>query len=248
MDMFNNAVNPCAVHFALVIDASWSVNGFSLHLNEAIRKMFNALKHDPMLAECEVYVTVVVFSSDFQVLLDAVRLAEISEANIPQITGAGVTNPGPALKRAYQSLSENYEYFRRNGMNRKRPMLFFFTDGRTDCGYTNTPDDRDKNEQAKYQAAYDEAAAEIRIAAANNQMTAVACGFGADAKENELKKLTDNVLMIESTQDISRLSLFFSKIIPGTVLDTVSGKIDSYAASIINRYVMPDLFGRREEA
>ena len=159
----------------LLLDCSGSMMGEPIEaVRQGIKALLSELRGDPQALETA-YLSVITFASQVR---QTTKLTELMLFKEPRLEAEGCTLMGGALKLLAECVRTEV---RKNTETQKgdwRPLVFLLTDG---C-----PTDLEDFEQA---------AAEIKSLKIGN---IIACAAGADADTSYLKKLTDNVLMMNS--------------------------------------------------
>jgi len=194
----------------ILVDTSGSMRGEPVQaLNVGLKTMEQALRRDPFALE-SVHLSLITFDLEVREVfpltpLDQVRMPEI------EVPSSGATFLGAALKLLVQRVDRDVV----RGSNTKRgdwrPMAFVMTDG--------APSDTQ---------AYEEATTAIRQ---RQFARIVACAAGPKARPDDLRKLTDTVVALD-TLDGAGFAQFFK---------WVSDSIASSGRSVAITETLPEL-------
>ncbi|MBN2824427.1 MAG: VWA domain-containing protein [Campylobacterales bacterium] len=169
----------------LLIDSSGSMNGEPIHsVNEGLRMMLSALRHDPYALET-VKLSLTTFDNEVKEIFPLTPIEDIVfEEIVPPKSGA--THLGAALEHLINQYHQDIK--QNEGKNNFSPMLFLMTDGK--------PSDlqlfRQMSEKIKT----------LKFGAI------VGCVAGPKAKREYMEQFADPVVSLETT-DSSAFSAFF---------------------------------------
>ena len=173
----------------LLLDTSGSMYGEPIEaVKNGVGVLLSALKSDPYALETA-YLSIITFNSDVEQI---VKLTEINSVNTPTLTAGGCTELGQALKVVSDCINTEVVKSTKEVKGDWKPMVFIMTDG-------EPTDDLDKGLKEFSQ---------LKLG------IVVACAAGAGANTNTLKKITDNVVSLDSTdsQSIKAISSGSQKI------------------------------------
>lgn len=171
----------------VLIDTSGSMQGEAIQsVNVGMRTMLSSLRQDPYALE-SVWLSVITFDTEARELfpltpLERVRLDEI------EAPPAGGTFLGAALELLIERVERDVKTASAESKADWRPLLFVMTDGK--------PSDRN---------AFLAAAARIQGRSFANVL---ACGVGPRVKLEDLRLLTDQVVLLETMDAAGFASLF----------------------------------------
>lgn len=193
----------------LLIDSSGSMHGEPINaVNVGISSMLSALRQDPYALE-SVHLSLVTFDVEIKELLPLTPLdqAQINEIELPR---SGATHLGAGLDFIVSKVQQNVIKSSGDIKGDFRPMLFIMTDG--------SPSDLMQ---------FKEALPKIK---ACNFSEIIACAAGPKANIDHLKKITDQVVMLDN-MDSSAFAQFFKwvsdSITAGSMTAGVEGSMDS---------------------
>ncbi len=171
----------------IAIDTSGSMNGEAIQsVNVGIQAMLTALRQDPHALD-SVYLSVITF--DIQVK-ELFPLTPLSQVQIGEITcpKSGPTCTGEVLALIVNRVKRDIMHSTNERKGDWRPMLFLMTDG--------SPSDI---------ARYNEILPQVK----NCQFgKIIACAAGPKAKLDQLKRLTDTVVSLDTTDSTAFASFF----------------------------------------
>ena len=171
----------------ILLDTSGSMRGEPIHsVNVGLQAMVSALRQDPYALE-SVSISIITFDVEAQIYMPLTPLDELRLEDI-HAPESGATFMGAALELLLECIDKDLEKSTTDTKGDWRPLLFIMTDG--------SPSDVH---------AYNEASVEIKK---RNFGSIIACAAGPKAKQNELLKLTDRVVTLE-TMDAAAFSSFF---------------------------------------
>ncbi len=193
----------------LLIDSSGSMHGEPINsVNVGISSMLSALRQDPYALE-SVHLSLVTFDVEIKELLPLTPLdqAQINEIELPR---SGATHLGAGLDFIVNKVQQNVIKSSGDIKGDFRPMLFIMTDG--------SPSDLMQ---------FKEALPKIK---ACNFSEIIACAAGPKANTDYLKKITEQVVMLDN-MDSSAFAQFFKwvsdSITAGSMSAGVEGSMDS---------------------
>ncbi len=193
----------------LLIDSSGSMHGEPINaVNVGISSMLSALRQDPYALE-SVHLSLVTFDVEIKELLPLTPLdkAQINEIELPR---SGATHLGAGLDFIVNKVQQNVIKSSGDIKGDFRPMLFIMTDG--------SPSDLMQ---------FKEALPKIK---ACNFSEIIACAAGPKANIDHLKKITDQVVMLDH-MDSSAFAQFFKwvsdSITAGSMSAGVEGSMDN---------------------
>ena len=193
----------------LLIDSSGSMHGEPINaVNVGISSMLSALRQDPYALE-SVHLSLVTFDVEIKELLPLTPLdqTQINEIELPR---SGATHLGAGLNFIVNKVQQNVIKSSGDIKGDFRPMLFIMTDG--------SPSDLMQ---------FKEALPKIK---ACNFSEIIACAAGPKASIDHLKKITDQVVMLDN-MDSSAFAQFFKwvsdSITAGSMSAGVEGSMDS---------------------
>ena len=167
----------------LVLDTSGSMYGEPIEaVKNGMSVLLSALKSDPYALETA-YLSIITFNSDVKQL---VPLTEINSVVEPSPSAGGCTELGHALKTVSDCINNEVVKTSSEQKGDWKPMVFIMTDG-------EPTDDLSKG------------LAEFKQAKTG---IVVACAAGAGANTDTLKKITENVVSLDST-DSESIKAFF---------------------------------------
>ncbi|GKW11923.1 MULTISPECIES: VWA domain-containing protein [Pectobacterium] len=171
----------------LLIDTSGSMRGESIHaVNVGIQAMLSALRQDPYALE-SVHISIITYDNDAREFIPLTPLEDFQFTDIV-VPSAGGTFTGAALECLIQSVDRDVKRSDGDQKGDWRPLVFLMTDGSPSDAY-----------------AYDEAVTEVKKRAFGS---IIACAVGPKAKHEHLKKLTNQVVALE-TLDSTAFAGFF---------------------------------------
>lgn len=171
----------------LLIDTSGSMRGESIHaVNVGIQAMLSALRQDPYALE-SVHISIITYDNNAREFIPLTPLEDFQFTDIV-VPNAGGTFTGAALECLIQAVDRDVKRADGDQKGDWRPLVFLMTDGSPSDAY-----------------AYDEAVAEIKKRAFGS---IIACAVGPKAKHEHLKKLTHQVVALE-TLDSTAFAGFF---------------------------------------
>ena len=178
----------------LLIDTSGSMNGESISsVNVGLQAMLQALRQDPH-ALVTVYLSLITFDAEIKEIFP---LTALEDVQIPDITcpRSGPTHMGAALEMLVERVEKDVKHANKKHKGDWRALMFLMTDG--------APSDVQLYNQM------------IPKVKSVNFSKIIACAAGPKSKEEYLKKLTETVVSLDTT-DSSSFSAFF-KWVSGSV-------------------------------
>ncbi|MDX8393122.1 MAG: VWA domain-containing protein [Mariprofundales bacterium] len=171
----------------LLIDSSGSMHGEPiLAVNVGISSMLTALRQDPYALE-SVHLSLITFDREIKEILALTPLdqAQIGDIELPK---SGATHMGEGLEFLVDKVQKNVIKSSDNVKGDFRPMLFIMTDG--------SPSDL---------MVFKEAIPKVK---ACNFSEIIACAAGPKANTDFLKKITNQVVVLDN-MDSSAFAQFF---------------------------------------
>ena len=170
----------------LVLDVSGSMSGEPIEsVKNAVDGLVSALRQDPQSLET-VFLSVITFSDDAEQLIP---LTELPAFQTPSLVQGGGTFFGKALSLLAQRIQAEVVKSTREQKGDWRPMVVFMTDGQAS--------DSDNEVQAGLQ--------EFK---STKTGLVIACGAGGSADVDFLKKFTETVVTLDTT-DPRSIAAFF---------------------------------------
>jgi len=110
----------------LCLDISYSMSGNPIQeLSKGVEYFFEAIKSDE-IARYSVELSIVVFDSNAQVVLD---FANIDRQRIPSLTASGATSMGEGVNLALDILEKRKKEYSDKGVDYYQPWMVLMTDG-----------------------------------------------------------------------------------------------------------------------
>lgn len=170
----------------LLLDTSGSMMGEPIEaVKQGVKALLSELKSDPQTIETA-YLSVITFDSHARQVVPLTELMQFSE---PELKASGATALGEALLVLLDCIKNEVKNTSADQKGDWRPLVFILTDG--------SPTDTAK---------FNEAVESLKTAGIGS---IVACAAGANAKTEPLKKITDNVLIM-NTISAGDFSNFFT--------------------------------------
>ncbi len=167
----------------LLLDVSGSMSGEPIAAVEnGVQTMHAALMSDPNALETA-YLSVITFSDSVQ---QVVPLTELNQFVPPQLKAGGMTSLGAALKFVAECAEREVTKTTPEVKGDWKPLVFIMTDG----------------------AATDNVDAGLEEFKKRKWGVVVACGAGAGADTDELKKITEVVLKMDTADSASYKAFF----------------------------------------
>ncbi|MES3024976.1 MAG: VWA domain-containing protein [Pseudomonadota bacterium] len=182
----------------LLIDCSGSMLGEPIEaVRNGIQTLLSALRQDPHALE-SAYLSVITFNDKAQ---QVVPLTELGQFQIPEFKASSTTSMGAALALLAERIGHEVAKTTADQKGDWKPIVFMMTDG----------------------VSTDELASGIAAIKAAKIGAFVACAAGPAAKTEELKRVTDSVVRLD-TADSSTITAFFKWV--SASIATTSQKID----------------------
>lgn len=167
----------------LLLDVSGSMNGEPIAaVQNGVQMMVSALMSDPQALE-SAYISVITFSNSAKQIVPLTELAQFSP---PQLSAGGLTSLGEALKFVAQCAEREVVKNTPETKGDWKPLVFIMTDG----GATDS---------------VEKGLVEFRK---RKWGIVVACGAGTGADTDELSKITEAVVTLDTT-DSASIGAFF---------------------------------------
>lgn len=167
----------------LLLDVSGSMSGEPIAAVEnGVQTMHAALMSDPNALETA-YLSVITFSDSVQ---QVVPLTELNQFVPPQLKAGGMTSLGAALKFVAECAEREVTKTTPEVKGDWKPLVFIMTDG---AATDNVEDGLAEFKKRKWGVV-------------------VACGAGAGADTDELKKITEVVLKMDTADSASYKAFF----------------------------------------
>lgn len=161
-----------------VLDCSESMVGDNLRkMEEGLQAIIRNLRADPHALET-VYVSVIAFAGIAKTIAP---LVEVVSFYPPKLPLGGGTSLGSALETLMAEIDKSVIKTTPDRKGDWKPIVYLFTDGRP----TDDPSSAISRWTAKY----------------GNKATMIAVGLGKDTDFSILKRLTENVIIFEDTQE-----------------------------------------------
>ncbi|HEY0272558.1 MAG TPA: VWA domain-containing protein [Chitinophaga sp.] len=171
----------------LLLDTSGSMRGERIEaVKNGLQVLVSRLRQDPYALE-SVWISIITFDREVKQLLP---LTALEALQLPEIVTpeSGPTNLGAALQLLARNLDQDVVKSTPERKGDWRPLLFVMTDGKP-------------SDLADFRAA-------IPVIRAKGLASIVACAAGAEAKDEYLKELTDNVVHLDTADSSTLLSFF----------------------------------------
>lgn len=167
----------------LLIDTSGSMYGEPIEsVRNGLQSLLSSLRQDPYALETA-FLSVIEFNTQANQL---VPLTDLMSFQAPELTPSGVTALGEALTLLADRLNTEVKKTTMEDKGDWRPLVFIFSDGAS-------TDDLQKGIEALKKV---------------KTGIVVACAAGQDAREDELRKITESVVKLDST-DPKTITAFF---------------------------------------
>lgn len=171
----------------LLLDTSGSMRGEPIEaVKVGLQAMISSLRHDPSALE-SVHVSIITFDRDVKVLVPLTSLEEFQLPNL-ETPESGPTHLGEALEEVCKRVDSEVVKTSDDVKGDWKPLLFIMTDG--------SPSDKMKFKEV------------IPVVKSKNFATVVACAAGAKAKTEDLTKVADTVVTLD-TMDSASFAGFF---------------------------------------
>ncbi|WP_298511216.1 VWA domain-containing protein [uncultured Kordia sp.] len=168
----------------LLLDTSGSMIGEPIEaVRNGIQVMVNSLRQNPQAIETA-FLSVITFNSTAQQI---VPLTDLTTFQIPDIRATGVTAMGQALSVVSNCIDNEVAKTTAESKGDWKPMIFIMTDGMPTDSLQNGLNELNKRRTA----------------------VVVACAAGSGADTNVLKKITENVVSLD-TADSQSIAKFFA--------------------------------------
>ncbi len=185
----------------LLLDTSGSMSGAPIQaVNQGVQLVYNELMNDPSAIET-VYLAVITFDSQARMTLP---LTELTRFKAPALRAGGSTSLGEALRLLNDSLNRDIVV---NAPGRKgdyKPLVFLMTDGAPTDSWEREADAIKNRTQQKVAT-----------------IIALGCGGGVDVKT--LKRITDNVLLMDQVTP-DQITKFFKWVSQSVATASVSAQ------------------------
>ena len=167
----------------LLIDTSGSMYGEPIEsVRNGLQSLLSSLRQDPYALETA-FLSVIEFNTQANQL---VPLTDLMSFQAPELTPSGVTALGEALTLLADRLNTEVKKTTMEEKGDWRPLVFIFSDGAS-------TDDLQKGIEALKKV---------------KTGIVVACAAGQDAREDELRKITESVVKLDGT-DQKTITAFF---------------------------------------
>lgn len=167
----------------LLLDTSGSMYGEPIEaVKNGVQTLISSLRSDPYALETA-FISIITFNSSAQQLTP---LTELSAFQQPNIEASGCTALGGALELLAQKIDSEVVKTTANTKGDWKPLVFLMTDGEPTDDITRGLDAFKKTKTG----------------------TVVACAAGNGANTNTLKKITENVVQLD-TADSATIKAFF---------------------------------------
>ncbi|MDQ2819008.1 MAG: VWA domain-containing protein [Pseudomonadota bacterium] len=182
----------------LLLDTSGSMHGEAIEaVRNGMQTLVSALRQDPHALE-SAYLSVITFA---ETAAQVVPLTELAQFQLPALTASGTTSMGAALSLLAERVQQEVAKTTADQKGDWKPMVFLMTDG----------------------AATDDLAPGIAAIKAAKIGALIACAAGPGADTNELLKITDAVVRLDTT-DSNAIRAFFKWV--SASIATTSQKVD----------------------
>jgi len=182
----------------LVLDVSGSMSGEPIEaVKNGVQMLHSALRKDPYALE-SAYISVITFASNVQ---QVVPLTEVAQFTPPTLSASGGTSLGGALQKVTECARNEVQKSTKEQKGDFKPLVFIMTDGSP----TDNPEPG------------------IQEFLSYKWGIVVACAAGSGADQTILKRLTENVAVLD-TLDSSAIGAFFKWV--SSSISTASKKID----------------------
>lgn len=189
-----------------LLDTSGSMQGEPINsVNVSLQAMLAALRQDPHALE-SVYISMITFDIDAKEIMP---LTALEHARIPKLSTpkSGPTFLGAALELLIARVDENVKKNTPDAKGDWRPLVFIMTDG--------SPSDL---------KSYKDAVLEMKK---RHFGIVVACAAGPNAKQEYLKELTDQIVLLD-TMDSASLTAFFKWVTTSVAVGSCSSGVSSH--------------------
>ena len=180
----------------LLLDVSGSMTGEPITaVQNGVQTMVSALMDEPQALETA-YLSVITFSNSARQLIP---LTELTQFTPPQLTAGGMTSLGEALKLTAECAEREVVKNTRDTKGDWKPLVFILTDG----------------------CATDDVAKGLAEFRKRKWGIVVACAAGSGADTDELSKITEAVVALD-TADSATLKAFFKWVTASIVTSSKS--------------------------
>lgn len=182
----------------ILLDTSGSMTGEPIEaVRNGMQTLLSALRQDPHALE-SAYLSVITFSETAQ---QVVPLTELGQFQMPTINASNTTAMGAALRLLAERVEQEVARTSADQKGDWKPIVFMMTDG-------DATDDLSSGIEALKRA---------RIG------TFIACAAGPNANVQELQRITDSVVRLDTT-DSNTIRAFFKWV--SASIATTSQKVD----------------------
>ncbi len=169
----------------LLLDCSGSMSGEPIEaVNQGVKVLIDELKNDPQALETA-YLSIITFDSKAQQIAP---LTELMTINVPEMTASGCTALGEALYLLKECIRQEVRPNTKEYKGDWKPLIFLLTDG---CPTDMEIFDKEVQDLSSLHAA-----------------NIIACAAGSSANTTFLKRITNNVLMM-NTLSAGDMASFF---------------------------------------
>jgi len=183
----------------LVLDTSGSMYGEPIaSVKNGLETLLSSLRQDPYALETA-FLSIIEFNT---LATQSVPLTDLMTFQTPDLTPSGTTSLGAALTLLSNKINEEVKTTTLEEKGDWRPLVFIFSDG-------GATDNMQKG---------------IADLAATKTGIVVACAAGHHAKQDELMKITENVVSLDNA-DSKAISAFFEWV--SASISTNSQKIET---------------------
>lgn len=170
----------------LLLDCSGSMMGEPIEaVRQGVKALISELRSDPQALETA-YLSVITFDSSARQITPLTELMLFKE---PELTAGGATSLGKALEILIDCINNEVRKSTETQKGDWRPLVFILTDG--------SPTDTER---------FNQAAQSLKSVKTAN---IIACAAGSNAQTDCLKKITENVLMM-NTLSAGDMAQFFA--------------------------------------
>jgi uncharacterized protein YegL len=159
----------------LMLDVSGSMSGAPIQaVNQGVNLLYNELMNDPSAIET-VHIAVITFESQARMLTP---LTELTQFTPPTLSAGGGTSMGAALRLLNDSLNQDIVANSPDRRGDYKPLVFLMTDGEPTDSWEHEAD-------------------AIKNRTKNKVATIIALGCGGGVNSNNLKRITEVVLLMD---------------------------------------------------
>lgn len=195
----------------LLIDTSGSMYGEPIEsVKNGLQALLSSLRQDPYALETA-FLSLIEFNTQAN---QTVPLTDLMTFQAPELKPSGVTALGEALGLLAEKVAQEVQKTTLEEKGDWRPLVFIFSDGAA-------TDDLQKGIDALKQV---------------KTGIVVACAAGQHAKENELKKITESVVKLDSA-DAQTIAAFFQWV--SASISTNSQKVETGGAEVSELAELP---------